>query len=277
MTQAAAETAYAKINLALHVRARRPDGYHAIETLFAFCENGDGLTVAPADALSLTVSGPFAKGLSIGADNLVLRAAQALADANGIRAGAHFHLDKQLPVASGIGGGSADAAAALRLLVQHWGLGPDAVRPIDIAADLGADVPACILSQPCRGTHLGDQLEPVDGAALAGVPILLVNPLRACPTGPVFAGWDGVDRGPLTDWRDGRNDLEAPALALLPEIGTVLDALRQQPGARTARMSGSGATCFALFDTPHARDTAAATISSAHPGWWVLATRLRGG
>lgn len=269
------DTAFAKINLALHVRKRRADGYHELETLFAFAEDGDFLSAEPADTLTLSIVGPFAEGLSTGPDNLVLRAAAALAECAGIHAGAAFTLDKRLPIASGIGGGSADAAAALRLAARLWGL--DDVRPMDVAAQIGADVPACVLSQTCIGTHLGDRLEQIDGSELAGLPLLLVNPMVPCPTGPVFHAWDGIDRGALdvAHWMTARNDLQPPALALVPEIGAALDVLAKQPGNRLTRMSGSGATCFALFDTLAARDIAAATIADEHPSWWTLATRLR--
>jgi 4-diphosphocytidyl-2-C-methyl-D-erythritol kinase len=277
----AAETAYAKINLALHVRRRRADGYHDIETLFAFCADGDGLSAAPADSLSLTIAGPFADGLSAGPDNLVLRAAEALRAEAGIVAGAAIALDKRLPVASGIGGGSADAAAALRLLARLWGVDVPAARLHAIAADLGADVPACFVSQACRGEGRGDALATLDEGALAGVPVLLVNPRVAVTTGPVFKGWDGADRGalsqgdPLAVARAGRNDLEPPARVLAPVIGEVVAALESRPGVTLARMSGSGATCFALFDTIAARDAADAAIGAAQPEWWRLATRLR--
>ena len=270
------ETAYAKLNLALHVRKRREDGYHELETLFAFLDDGDRLTIAPAADFALTITGPFAAGLSAGPANLVLRAARLLAEANGLAAGAHFTLDKRLPVASGIGGGSADAAAALRLAARLWDIGMDDVRPSDLAAQLGADVPACVASQTCFGTGVGEQLEPIDGGALSGAAVLLVNPLVACPTGPVFKAWDGTDRGALdpADWLHGRNDLEAPAVALHPEIAGVLDALRGlQP--RLARMSGSGATCFAVFDHAAQRDAAAARVAQDHPAWWQMRGSLR--
>ena len=278
---APAETAYAKINLALHVRARMADGYHALETLFAFCADGDGLTAAPADDLSLVIEGPFGEGLSAGPDNLVLRAAEALRAATGVCAGAAIRLDKRLPVASGIGGGSADAAAALRLLARLWAITVPRETLHGIAAALGADVPACVASRACRGEGRGDALDFLDDAALAGVPVLLVNPRVAVPTGPVFARWDGVDCGALADGDPlaaalaGRNDLEPPARALQPVIGAVVAALVACGGVRLARMSGSGATCFALFDDVAVRDVADAAIAAAHPGWWRLATRLR--
>ena len=271
------ETAYAKINLALHVRARREDGYHELESLFAFCTDGDELTAtARGDgALSLSIEGDFADDLGNGEDNLVLRAARALQAASGTHLGADLILDKGLPIASGIGGGSADAAAALRLLVRLWD-----VRPMDIdfpaiAASLGADVPACLGSQTVFGSGIGAQLETVD-LDLAGTPVLLVNPLLPCPTGPVFKGWDGIDRGPLdlSAWQRGRNDLTSPAIALVPEIDEVLAVLKAQLPS-LARMSGSGATCFALFVSDAERDAAADRIEDGHPDWWLCATNLR--
>jgi len=279
--EAGSDTAYAKINLALHVRRRRADGYHDLETLFAFCADGDLLAAVPADTLSLAIEGPFGAGLSAGADNLVLRAAYALRAAAGVTAGAAIRLDKRLPVASGIGGGSADAAAALRLLARLWRIALPAETLHAIAADLGADVPACLASRACRGEGKGDALDFLDEAALAGMPVLLVNPRVAVPTGPVFAAWDGIDRGPLAAGEPlaaafaGRNDLEPPARALQPVIGNVVAALAAQPGVTLARMSGSGATCFALFADSGARDAADDLIAAAHPGWWRLATTLR--
>ncbi|MDB5737223.1 MAG: 4-(cytidine 5-diphospho)-2-C-methyl-D-erythritol kinase [Sphingomonas bacterium] len=282
MTSAAVtETGFAKINLALHVRRRRADGYHDIETLFAFCADGDGLSATPADTLSLTIEGPFAEGLSAGPDNLVLRAAEALRAEAAIADGAAIRLVKRLPVASGIGGGSADAAAALRLLVCLWGLTIAPERLHAIAAGLGADVPACLVSRACRGDGRGDALAMLDDGGLAELPVLLVNPLVAVSTGPVFAGWDRIDRGalvegdPLAVALAGRNDLEGPARMIAPVIGDVVAALEACAGVTLARMSGSGATCFALFADVTARDTADAQIAAAHPGWWRLATSLR--
>jgi 4-diphosphocytidyl-2-C-methyl-D-erythritol kinase len=257
------EVAYAKLNLALHVRERLPDGYHRIETVFAFCEDGDVLIGQESDRLTLDLSGPFARELAAEPDNLVLRAAAM------IGARVAFSLDKKLPLASGLGGGSADAAAALRLVARLRGLADEDV--LGFAAALGADVPACVFSRAARGEGRGDELEPL-AEELAGTPVLLVNPRRPLPTAAVFGAWDGTDRGPLGDWREGRNDLEAPALALVPEIGEVLDALSR---ASLARMSGSGATCFGLFESDADRDRAAAGIATAHPGWWLSQTRLR--
>lgn len=264
------ETAYAKVNLALHVRAREPDGYHRIETIFAFCEDGDRLSVAESDELTLAVVGPFAADLGPAADNLVLRAAHALQSRHKVRQGAALTLDKRLPVASGIGGGSADAAAALRLLGRWWGLEADLD---EIACSLGADVPACLASVSARGEGRGDRLSPIDFQP-AGTPLLLVNPAVPISTAIVFQGWDGVDRGPLIDL-PGRNDLEAPAIAVAPVIGEVLDLLNDAEAAKLVRMSGSGATCFALFADERQRDAAHASIAAARPGWWTMATRLR--
>ena len=272
----AVETAFAKINLALHVRRRDDDGYHAIETLFAFAQDGDRLTLR--DAPGLEVTGPFAAALTEG-DNLVTRAAQAYAALTNT-AFAGFQLDKRLPVAAGIGGGSADAAAALRLLCARDGIDPADARIRALAADLGADVPACLISRPVRGEKRGDSLIPLDGVP-GGMALLLVNPMRLLATGAVFAHWDGVDRGPLGDGdpihaaRAGRNDLEKPAIAILPVIGEILTALTEQQGVELARMSGSGATCFALFVDEASRNRAADRIAGAHPDWWLMRTRLR--
>ena len=271
------ETAFAKINLALHVRAREPDGYHRIETLFAFAEDGDRLEVGPDDDLSLEIRGPFASGLSHPGDNLVLRAAEALRARFGIGQGAALRLDKRLPVASGIGGGSADAAAALRLLSRWWGLDADQASLLEIAASLGADVPACLLSVTTRGEGRGDRLALLSDH-LAGTPLLLVNPGVPVATGAVFRAWDGIDRGALGTGpllalaAASRNDLQAPAAALAPEISRVLEQLDACTGASLVRMSGSGATCFALFETGATRDAAGDALD---PRWWQLRTRVR--
>jgi 4-diphosphocytidyl-2-C-methyl-D-erythritol kinase len=267
---AAGEIAPAKVNLALHVRGRLPDGRHAIETIFAFCIDGDRLTAEPADEISLEVTGPFAAELSDAEDNLVLKAARALASAARAGQGASLKLDKRLPVASGIGGGSADAAAALRLLTPLWGIDPQHAE--DVAPGLGSDVPACLLSFPARGEGAGDTLTPIALPEVSGTPVLLVNPRVQLSTAEVFAAWDGDDRGPLGDWREGGNDLEEAAIALVPQIGTVLAWLSAQPGAAFVRMSGSGATCFALFESEEARDSAADGVPRE---WWRLATFLR--
>lgn len=275
------ERAYAKINLALHVRSRAPDGYHDIETVFAFAEDGDLLEVAAADELTLDITGTFASALGSPSDNLALRAASALRDRFGVTQGAALTLEKRLPVAAGIGGGSADAAAAIRLLVRHWGIDAADADLLDLAASLGADVPACLLSNVARGSGRGDVLALEDGSGLAGTPLLLVNPAVPLSTAEVFAAWDGVDRGalptasPLAVAAEGRNDLEAPAIRLVPEIADVLAELGRAEGAFVHRMSGSGATCFALFEDIEPRDATARVITDRHPGWWLLPTRLR--
>lgn len=264
------EIAAAKLNLALHVRGKLPDGRHAIETVFAFCTDGDRLTAEPCDQLQLELCGPFCSELEAGEDNLAMRAARALAAAAQVGKGALITLDKRLPVASGIGGGSADAAATLRLLTSLWGTDP--AHATAVAPRLGSDVPACLLSLPCRGTGAGDEIEGLPQFDASATAVLLVNPRVALPTAQVFAGWDGTDRGPLGDWRTGRNDLEAAAIARVPQIEGVLAWLSAQPGARFVRMSGSGATCFALFDSDEQCERSAEAVPRE---WWRLATRLR--
>ncbi len=264
------EPAPAKLNLALHVRGRLPDGRHRIETVFAFCTDGDLVEAEPADDLSLTSHGPFADDVSAGADNLVLKAAEALKQAAGVTGGAALRLAKKLPVASGIGGGSADAAATLRLLTRLWKINPAIAAAA--APGLGSDVPACLLSLTARGAGAGDELALLDDPAVAGTPVLLVNPLVPLSTGAVFARWNGQDLGALDDWRDGRNDLQAAAIGLVPQIGEIREWLLSQAGAGIVRMSGSGATCFALFDSETARDGAAQAVPES---WWHLATVLR--
>jgi 4-diphosphocytidyl-2-C-methyl-D-erythritol kinase len=265
------EIAAAKLNLALHVRGRLPDGRHALETIFAFCTDGDrveGWWSPEGEGMALEIDGPFAGDLADG-PNLVEGAWEVLAARIGVHGHTIFRLTKNLPVASGIGGGSADAAAALRLMTALWRVDP--AHAAAAAPTLGSDVPACLLSMTARGSGAGDGLELVD-AGVAGAPVLLVNPRVPLSTGKVFAQWDGADRGPLEQWRAGRNDLEAPAMAAVPEIAGVLGWLEAQGGANLVRMSGSGATCFGLFDDDDARDTAAAECPAE---WWHLATNLR--
>jgi 4-diphosphocytidyl-2-C-methyl-D-erythritol kinase len=266
----AREIAPAKLNLALHVRGKLPDGRHSIETIYAFCTDGDRLSAAEADALTIEASGPFAHELPDGDDNLVLKAARALQQAAGEAKGAAIALDKQLPVASGIGGGSADAAAALRLLTSLWEIDPKHAEAV--AASLGSDVPACLLSLPARGEGAGDRLTPVDLSELSGRPVLLVNPRVQLSTAEVYGRWDGVDQGPLEDWRQGRNGLQAAAISSAPQIETVLAWLSLQAGPDMTRMSGTGSTCFALFDSDEQRDSTAQAVPRE---WWHLATSLR--
>lgn len=263
------ETAYAKINLALHVRRRREDGYHELETLFAFVDAGDRLSVTPAERDSLRVLGEFAGTLSNPFDNIVMQALSALPRQQGWA----VTLEKNLPVAAGLGGGSADAGALFRLVECSQGL-PDDWQAR--AARLGADVPACVLSRACIGRGTGTELTEVAND-LAGMACLLVNPRLPLSTGPVFKAWDGIDRGALpqgdlrTIMLEGRNDLEAPALGLCPVIGDVLSALRATDPV-LARMSGSGATCFALYADAAQRDAAQAVMPA---DWWTLAGALR--
>ena len=264
------EIAPAKLNLALHVRGKLPDGRHAIETIFAFCTDGDSLSGEHADDLTLVVEGPFAAQLGAPEDNLALKAALALSRAAGVTTGARIKLEKRLPVASGIGGGSADAAATLRLLTSLWSIDPN--HAMTVAPELGSDVPACLLSLPARGEAGGEQLTPIDLPELHGTAVLLVNPRVQLSTADVFAGWDGIDRGRLDNWREGRNDLEEAATVLVPQVETVMAWLSVQPGMSFVRMSGSGATCFGLFENETARDEAAGRVPRE---WWRLATHLR--
>lgn len=277
------ETAYAKVNVALHVRARRDDGYHALESLFAFAAHGDRLSAVATDdgAIDLIVDGPFGGALDAGPGNLVLKAARALQAYLGDQRGAAIRLTKILPVASGIGGGSADAAATLRLLARLWHVRIAAEELAGLAFDLGSDVPACVASvtQMVTGRGEGLRRHPVKG--LEGMAMLLVNPGVGLSTAQVFNNWDRVDRGPLDAASldalvaQGRNDLQAPAVAAAPVIAQVLAALEGHEGLRLARMSGSGATCFALFDSDAAMADAAMAVQGAHRDWWMMETRIR--
>jgi 4-diphosphocytidyl-2-C-methyl-D-erythritol kinase len=266
----------AKINLHLHVTGRRDDGYHLLDSLVVFAGTGDRLTVSPSPTLSLRVVGPFAAGLATEPDNLVLRAARGLADLAGIRAHGALLLEKNVPVASGIGGGSADAAACLRLLCRFWDVAPELK---DLARNLGADVPVCLLAHPARMAGIGDVLTPAPNLPPAG--LVLVNPGIAVSTPSVFrartGGFSSPALFPPRGWSDALslakdlratiNDLEAPARSLAPPIAAALDALTSRPGCLLARMSGSGATCFGLFASAEAARQAAAGIKQ--DGWWV--------
>lgn len=271
----------AKVNLTLHLCGRRADGYHLLDSMVVFPAVGDRLRARSAPELSLEVSGPFAGALTTGPDNLVLRAARALAERHGVPAGAALHLVKELPVASGIGGGSSDAAAALDVLSRLWGVSV----PDDLALSLGADVPVCRAApRAMRMQGIGERLAPAP--PLPEFWLVLVNPGVAVPTGAVFAGVR--DRHPpappqmpeagfarfddFAAWlATQRNDLQAPAAAICPPIAEVLDALS---GAPLARMSGSGATCFALVETAEQAQGVAARLRIARPGWWVAAAAV---
>ena len=266
------ETAYAKINLALHVRCRREDGYHELETLFAFVDAGDELTARRSERDELRVVGEFASQLTDLSANLAARALTSLPHSGGLA----ITLEKSLPVAAGLGGGSADAGAVFRIVSEAYGLPQDWRQR---ATRLGADVPACVDSVACIGRGTGAELGPVE-TYLAGCAVLLVNPRVRLATGPVFAAWDGVDRGPLPAGPasriadEGRNDLEGPAIALCSPIADVLAALRATDAA-FVRMSGSGATCFALYRSRDVMGEAAERLASEHPGWWRMQGNLR--
>ena len=264
------EPAPAKLNLALHVRGKLPDGRHRLETLFAFCTDGDIVSAEPSIALEIETIGPFAAELRAAQPTSMEVAARLLAEKAGIEPNVLITVDKRLPIASGIGGGSADAAAVLRLLTRMWRIDPGHASVV--APRIGSDVPACLLSMTARGDDAGDSLALVDDAFVSGAPVLLVNPMIPLSTKAVFQAWDGVDHGPLSDWRAGRNDLERPARGLVPEIGDVMDWLQARSGANFVRMSGSGATCFALFEHQAARDSAAGAVP---PHWWHMASYLR--
>ena len=267
-----AETAFAKLNLALHVRRRREDGYHEIETLFAFLDSGDRLSARTAPRDELRVVGEFADQLADPFGNIVAKALSVLPHGDGLA----ITLEKNLPVAAGLGGGSADAGAAFRLVRAAHGL-PDDWR--ERAAKLGADVPACVESDACIGRGTGTELVPVEND-LAGTAALLVNPRVPLATGPVFAAWDGIDRGALPEGpasaiaNEGRNDLETPAIALCAPIAEVLGELRDT-GADLVRMSGSGATCFGLYRSHDVMRKAAEKLASRHTGWWQRGGNLR--
>ncbi|MEM7242395.1 MAG: 4-(cytidine 5'-diphospho)-2-C-methyl-D-erythritol kinase [Pseudomonadota bacterium] len=270
------ETARAKINLALHVTGQRDDGYHLLDSVVAFADFGDVLTFQKSTEFKLDVNGPFGNAMGDPKDNLIFKAAERLGHTD-----VAIALDKHIPVAAGVGGGSADAAASLRGLSRLF--------ETDISADdalaLGADVPVCLMQRACVMRGIGDEILAID--AMPDLPILLVNPRVAVPTHTVFsmlASKENAHLSPLPKSGDfdvwirylskQRNDLEEPAMAFAPVIGEVLGALRD---ARLARMSGSGATCFGIFDTVEACQDAAAALRTKHPNWWVMPSILRGG
>jgi 4-diphosphocytidyl-2-C-methyl-D-erythritol kinase len=276
----------AKVNLYLHLTGRRADGYHLVDSLVAFADIGDRVAARRAGALSLQVTGPEAAGLAGEVDNIVLRAARLLADHAGIAAGAALYLEKNLPVAAGIGGGSADAAAALRALRALWQLAVDDITLTRLAERLGADVPVCLQARAAWVGGIGERIAPMPGFPDAG--IVLANPRRPLPTAAVFgalSGPFGAAAGPFSPTPQSaaelaralaprRNDLTAAAVALVPEIGDVLAALSRLPDALIARMSGSGATCFALFADRPAAERARAVLAAVEPGWWCAAGGL---
>ena len=289
------EDARAKVNLTLRVVGRRVDGYHELESVVAFADCADRLSLTPSPELQLVTTGPLAQACGAAADNLVLKAALLLGERVPNLQQGGFTLDKVLPVAAGIGGGSADAAAALRLLARHNGLAVDDARLVEVARLTGADVPVCLPSRACVMTGVGESLSPLD---LPKLPCVMVNPRVAVATKDVFAalglrhgellvgasdvleapGWPEAGAS-VEDWVEAlaaaSNDLEAPAMRVQPVISEVISALNATNGAWLARMSGSGATCFALYEDRHAAAFAARALRRAHPRWWVRATYLR--
>jgi 4-diphosphocytidyl-2-C-methyl-D-erythritol kinase len=273
------EIAYAKINLALHVRSRRADGYHELESLVAFLNSGDVLSVEPAEQDRFSVDGAFAANSGDANDNLVLR---TLAWARSLPTvdipPLAIDLTKNLPVAAGLGGGSADAAALLRILCNK-GFMHNIEEHASETARLGADVPACLFSRPLIMRGIGEVIDWIDDDTLDDWSAVLVNPGFPVPTGPVFKAWDQVDRGGLLGDTaleialSGRNDLQAPAIAHCPAIGDVL-AVLDATHPRLTRMSGSGATCFALYDDPEKAAFVENAIKRDYPAWWVKAGRL---
>lgn len=285
------ETARAKVNLTLRVLGRRADGYHDIESLVVFADCADTLTLTPGPELGLATGGPGAQDCGEMSDNLVVRAARLLGERIPGLALGHFTLDKHLPVAAGIGGGSADAAAALRLLARANNIAIDDARIVDVARETGADIPVCLASKACTMTGVGENLAMLD---VPPMPCVMVNPRVGVATKDVFTalglgkgeflagatdvmlspGWP-AEGASFDEWLDavghGTNDLERPALKVEPIVGDVLAALHATEGVRLARMSGSGATCFAIFETIGDAGQAAKAISQAHPGWWVHA------
>jgi 4-diphosphocytidyl-2-C-methyl-D-erythritol kinase len=275
----------AKINLYLHVLGRRGDGYHLLDSLVVFPRQGDQIEVSPADDLRLTVSGPFAADVPAGDDNLVLRAARALAAATGRVPAVAIHLEKRLPVASGIGGGSADAAAVLRGLARLWELPIKADILARIALSLGADVPMCLNSRSAFIGGVGDEV--ATAPELPDFAVVLVNPRIPLPTPAVFrtrtgpfsaagrfsnAPTDAMEMATLLARR--RNDLTSAAIGLVPAVADVLSALERAPGVMLSRMSGSGATCFGLCADQAGAESTAAALAAEHPGWWVTAASV---
>lgn len=278
----ATEPAWAKINLCLHVTGRRADGYHLLDSLVVFVGVGDRISVTDCDDLRLTLTGPMAPALAglDPDDNLVTRAARLL----GGQRGAELTLDKRLPPASGIGGGSADAAATLRLLARHWQVD---LPPMEQVLTLGADVPVCLNGQPCRMQGIGEVVTPI--GPIAPLWLVLVNPMVPVPTPQVFGALARRDNpalpAPLPDLSTAqgligylvrtRNDLEAPALVIAPVIGDCLQALQGSAGCQLARMSGSGATCFGIYGDEATARRAADRIAAQRPDWWSVAAPIR--
>ena len=273
----------AKINLALHVVGRRPDGYHDLDTLAVFAERGDGISVLPGDDLTLAVTGALAAHAPPGNDNLVLRAARLLKDHAKVAGGAAIRLDKHIPAGAGLGGGSADAAATLHALNEFWGLGLKLSELTAIGRALGADLAMCLVATALRARATGDAIEPQP--RIPALPLVLVWPGRPVSTPAAFAGLERRDNPPMPAIDDARtpaemaawleicrNDLEAPALRLAPEIGDALDSLRATTGCLLARMSGSGSACFGIYPDIAEAERGASNLREKRPTWWVETT-----
>lgn len=276
------EFAPAKVNLFLHVTGRRGDGYHLLDSLVVFADVGDRITINEAPVLTFEHAGPFADDLPRPDQNLIVKAANVFRDAFNIDAGAAIMLEKNLPIASGIGGGSADAAAAIRAFCKLWDIRNDDPRVAEVALSLGADIPVCLSGKTCIMRGIGEELRTVSGVGPFAA--VLVNPGIDVSTPSVFKARTGWFSNPVA-WSDQstaedvianlietHNDLEVPAISLAPEIGEVLATLADIPGVLLARMSGSGATCFAIFDNKEAAQTAASQLNRDHPAWWTAAT-----
>jgi 4-diphosphocytidyl-2-C-methyl-D-erythritol kinase len=286
-------TASAKINLYLHVVGKRADGYHLLESLIVFARYGDIITVAPSPKFSLEIEGPFAGKLAADEDNLVLRAARGLAKLLGVKRGAAITLTKNLPVASGIGGGSADAAATIKALQWLWNKREFDWKPLaEFALTLGADVPVCFFNRTSYVSGIGEQVK--FGGELPAADLLLVNPGMATPTPAVFKArtaafsksdpWETpllqADKAMTAQdlvklLKTRRNDLTEPAIKVAPVISDVLQAIEKTRGCLLARLSGSGATCFGIYADTKAAEAAKAAILKAHPNWWAIATKIK--
>ena len=288
------ESAPAKVNLTLEIRGRRADGYHELESLVVFARIGDRVRLMPGEPLGLDLRGPFARALNSESDNLVLRAAREFARRVPRASLGRFELTKRLPVASGIGGGSSDAAAALRLLARVSGIGQSDARLFETACAVGADVPVCLSASARLVRGIGEQLS--DALPVPSLAAVLVNPGIALATKDVFAALASTTSGGLAErvheraispdeipaertgmlsfLREHRNELEEPAISLAPPVADALSTLRATPGCELARMSGSGATCFGIFGSAGAALAAARALRASHPRWWICATTL---
>jgi 4-diphosphocytidyl-2-C-methyl-D-erythritol kinase len=292
MSATFSEQAPAKVNLFLHVTGKRDDGYHLLESLVCFTAAGDVITgeLREDGEITLTITGPMSATLALedNDNNLVMRAANALRDESNTRFGADLILDKRLPIASGIGGGSADAAATLRLLRTMWQLDIDDAKLARIALSLGADVPVCLHGKSCVMSGIGEDI--TDVPDLPAIPMVLINPGKAASTPDIFKALEADDFSQSGLWdttiafgsgaaladalSDCGNDLTLPVTSIIPEICDVLLELAREEGCLLARMSGSGATCFAIYDTEEQAERAANVISSQNPDWWVLPTKI---